>query len=642
MPDPLQIGTSGLLAFQRGLSTTGHNIANASTEGYSRQSVSLTTDEPRLVDGRYLGTGVSVAGIERSYSDYLAKDFRLGSSSLGQFEAAANMATRLDNLMADQERGLSAQLERFFNALQDVGNNPTSVPERQVLIGVSNALAEQFHYLDGAFEALNSQVNDQLTLYVDEINQHAQSISELNDAISYAQALSTDGAQPNDLLDERDRVLLQLSKLVSVNVIEQDGGVANVLIGNGQPLVIGGVAEKITMGIGEFDPLIQRLTYERANGTSTDITNYLTGGAVQGLIDFRDNMLNSSRQQLGLLATGMSEVINAQHGLGVDLQGKLGGEFFVPFDAETIKNIDNTGSASSTTKIVDISLVQPTDYKATFTGGAWEVKNIKSGEITVGNGLMAIDGLEIEFSGDAEFGDSFLIRPNFRAANYFEVALQAPADIAAASPLKFSESLSNTGTAEVDSLVVNSRSDLPLDNSFTLTFDASGGVDGVPGYVVTGGPGGFLPFDPETEFAGKTFQLDSGFGDAEIRLSGKPENGDVMTIERNTEGTGDNRNLLALIDIQTKDTLLGSSTSLQDVFALSIADVGIRTRQSQLSLETQEVLTGQAENAYKAKSAVNLDEEAANLLRYQQAYSAAAKVITVADEMFNILLSTFR
>ena len=179
--------------------------------------------------------------------------------------------------------------------------------------------------------ALNCpSVIDQLASYVDEINQHAQSISELNDAISYAQALSTDGAQPNDLLDERDRVLLQLSKLVSVNVIEQDGGVANVLIGNGQPLVIGGVAEKITMGIGEFDPLIQRLTYERANGTSTDITNYLTGGAVQGLIDFRDNMLNSSRQQLGLLATGMSEVINAQHGLGVDLQGKLGGEFFVP------------------------------------------------------------------------------------------------------------------------------------------------------------------------------------------------------------------------------------------------------------------------------------------------------------------------
>ena len=641
MADALQIGTSGLLAFQRGLTTTGHNISNASTEGYSRQSVTLGTREPGLIDGNYLGTGVAVKGIARSYSNFLAEDLRVGTSSLGQFEEAAEMAASLDNLMADQDRGLSSQIERFFSALQDVGNNPTSIPERQVLIGESGALAEQFHQLDGAFNALNSQVNDKLSLYVDEINQHAQSIAELNLAIGYARAVSTAGAEPNDLLDERDRVLLKLSKLVSVNVIEQDAGVANVLIGNGQPLVIGGVAETIGLNIGEFDPSIQRLTYQRSNGTTTNITNFLTGGALQGLVDFRDNMLNSSRQQLGLLASGMSEVVNAQHGLGVDLKGNLGGDVFVPFEAETIENIYNRGSAKSATQIADISLVQATDYQATYNGAAWDVKNLKSGEVTVGNGLMAIDGLEIEFSGEPIYGDSFLIRPNYRAADYFDVAIQAPADVAAASPLKFSGSLANSGTAEVESLVVNSRSDLPLDNPFTLTFDNSFGEEGLPGYVVTGGPGGFLPFDPAADFAGKTFQLE-GFGDAEIRLSGKPVDGDVVNIERNTEGTGDNRNLHALTELRTKNSLLGKSTSLQDIFALSVSDVGIRTRQSQLSLETQEVLTGQAENAYKAKSAVNLDEEAANLLRYQQAYSAAAKVITVADEMFDILLSTLR
>ena len=641
MADALKIGTSGLLAFQRGLTTTGHNISNASTEGYSRQSVTLGTREPGLIDGNYLGTGVAVKGIARSYSNFLAEDLRVGTSSLGQFEEAAEMAARLDNLMADQDRGLSSQIERFFSALQDVGNNPTSIPERQVLIGESGALAEQFHQLDGAFNALNSQVNDKLSLYVDEINQHAQSIAELNLAIGYARAVSTAGAEPNDLLDERDRVLLKLSKLVSVNVIEQDAGVANVLIGNGQPLVIGGVAETIGLNIGEFDPSIQRLTYQRSNGTTTNITNFLTGGALQGLVDFRDNMLNSSRQQLGLLASGMSEVVNAQHGLGVDLKGNLGGDVFVPFEAETIENIYNRGSAKSATQIADISLVQATDYQATYNGAAWDVKNLKSGEVTVGNGLMAIDGLEIEFSGEPIYGDSFLIRPNYRAADYFDVAIQAPADVAAASPLKFSGSLANSGTAEVESLVVNSRSDLPLDNPFTLTFDNSFGEEGLPGYVVTGGPGGFLPFDPAADFAGKTFQLE-GFGDAEIRLSGKPVDGDVVNIERNTEGTGDNQNLHALTELRTKNSLLGKSTSLQDIFALSVSDVGIRTRQSQLSLETQEVLTGQAENAYKAKSAVNLDEEAANLLRYQQAYSAAAKVITVADEMFDILLSTLR
>ncbi len=642
MADGLQIGASALLAFQRGLSTTGHNIANASTEGFSRQSVQLGTSQPRLIDGAWLGTGVSMQSVERSYSAFLAKDFQIATSSLGQFEASSKMAARLDNLMADQERGLASQLERFFNAFQDVSNNPTAIPERQVLIGESEALAEQFHYLDDAFAALNAQVSDQLATYVDEINQHAESIAALNDAISYARSISKEGSEPNDLLDERDRVLLQLSKLVGVSTIEQGEGVVNVLIGNGQPLVIGDSVEKLSLKVGEFDPLQQRLTYRRSNGTSTDITQYLTGGSVQGLVDFRDNMLESARQQLGLLASGMSAVINQQHGLGVDLNGELGSSFFKPINAETIKSIDNFGTVSADAVIIDIGQVQPTNYKATYNGSAWELKNLKSGEITVGTGSIAVDGIEITFTDDAFLGDSFLIRPNFRAANDFEVALQSPSEIAAASPLKFSERLANIGSAEVDSLVVSSRANLPLNEPFNLTFDANGGGEGIPGYSIVGGPGGFLAYDPELDFAGKTFLLEGGFGDAEIRLSGKPESGDVVTIERNTEGTGDNRNILSMIALQSKDTLLGSAISIQDLFAISVADVGIRTRQSQLSLETQQVLTSQTEDAFKSKSGVNLDEEAANLIRYQQAYAAAAKVITVADEMFDILLSTFR
>ncbi len=642
MADGLQIGTSALLAFQRGLSTTGHNISNASTEGFSRQSVQLGTNQPRLIDGAWLGTGVSMQSIERSYSAFLTKDFQVASSALGQFEASSKMAARLDNLMADQERGLSAQLERFFNAFQDVSNNPTAIPERQVLIGESEALAEQFHYLDQAFSALNAQVSDQLATYVDEINQHAESIAALNDAISYARSISKEGSEPNDLLDERDRVLLQLSKLVGVSTIEQGEGVVNVLIGNGQPLVIGDSVEKLSLEVGEFDPLQPRLTYQRSNGTSTDITQYLTGGSIQGLVDFRDNMLESSRQQLGLLASGISAVINGQHRLGVDLDGELGEDFFKPLDAEVVKSIDNFSAVQATAAITDISLVQPTNYKATFNGSVWELKNLKTGEVSVGTEVISVDGLEVTFTEDAFVGDSFLIRPNFRAANNFEVVLRSPADIAAASPLKFSENLANRGTAGVDALVVSSRENLPLTDPFTLTFDENGGGAGVPGYIVAGGPGGFLPYDPESDFAGKSFELDAGFGDASIRLTGKPESGDVITIERNTEGTGDNRNVLSMIDLQTEDSLLDSSISIQDLFAISVADVGIRTRQSQLSLETQQVLTRQTEDAFKSKSGVNLDEEAANLMRYQQAYAAAAKVITVADEMFDILLSSFR
>jgi len=640
MPSVLNIATSGLLAFQKGLATTGHNIANAGTEGYSRQEVRFGTRGGVPGEGGYVGDGVETVEVLRGYDAYLAKEYRNSTSAYHQFEVYSTMADRLDNLVAEQERGLASQFERFFAAMQDVSNNPSSIPERQVFLGEASALAAQFRYLDDSLEALNDQVNEQLGLIIDEINAIAVGITDLNEDISNAKSVVA-GQDPNDLLDQRDQLLLSLGEKIGLVTSEQNDGVMNVIIGNGQPLVVGQLAESLSLGIGSFDSVHTEILFNRVNGGQTEVTDYLTGGAVQGLLNFRDGILNGARQQLGLLAMGVVETFNAQHRLGVDLNGVAGGDVFDPIAVKVAENYNNVGSSSITALVNDISQVQPTDYRAYYDGANWQLTNLLSGAVTQGAGPFDLDGLSIEISGVPVEGDEFLIRPNFRSASLVDMAMSAPADLAAAAPLKSADALTNTGSGTLASVVVTSTQDLPLATDITFTFDPDAGGAGIPGFNVTGGPGGVLLYDPASDFSGKTLTL-TGYGDPSFVMSGVPEANDTFTLTGNVGGAGDNRNAMLLAGLQTKSTLLKSTASYQDMFATTVSDIGIQTRQSQQSLATQTVLNNQAEDAHKAKSGVNLDEEAANLLRYQQSYQASAKVITVADEMFQALLNAFR
>jgi flagellar hook-associated protein 1 FlgK len=377
------------------------------------------------------------------------------------------------------------------------------------------------------------------------------------------------------------------------------------------------------------------------NGGASDITGHLTGGAIQGLLNFRDGILNGARQQLGVLAVGMADTFNAQHQLGVDLNGVAGGDVFRPIAVKVSESYKNLGASAETDTINNISDVQPTEYNVYNDGTNWQVTKLMSGTVTQGNGPFDLDGLTIAMTGAAVEGDEFLVRPSYRAASLLDLAISAPADIASAAPIKSADTLSNTGSGTIETLTVATTAGLPLVADITLTFNPDAGGAGIPGFNVNGGPGGVLLYDPATEFSGKTLTL-AGYGDVSFIVSGAPEAGDTFTLSQNTAGAGDNRNALLLAGLQNKSTLLKSTASYQDIFATTVSDIGIQTRQSKQSLETQTVLHSQAEDAHKAKSGVNLDEEAANLLRYQQAYQAAAKVITVSDEMFRALLNTFR
>jgi flagellar hook-associated protein 1 FlgK len=475
---------------------------------------------------------------------------------------------------------------------------------------------------------------------VEEINALSEGLALLNGKIDSARS-QAGGQPPNDLLDKRDSMILKISEYVGVSVSEQSNGSLNVLIGTGQPLVVGTNFSTLNLAPGQYDSLAYDIEFSQGTGSPSPITESISGGAMQGLLRFRDEALNGARQELGVLAVGITETFNAQQKLGLDLDGQPGTNFFKPIDPVVAPDFQNSGTSTVSVTIADIGQVQPTDYKLYYNGTQWQLTNQRSGEVTTGQGPFNLDGLTIDVTAGANIGDSYLIRPGYRAASSMDVAITLPSNIAAAAPLKTNAAIANGGDAKITSIINSNVNDLPLTGDVTLTYSADALGVGQPGFTMTGGATGTIAYNPANESAGKTVNLGI-LGGATLELAGIPEAGDVLTISNNTSGAGDNRNALRMAELQTAALLLGNSASYQDVFASTVSSVGIQTRQAETSAETQVTLQRQAEQALNALSGVNLDEEAANLLKFQQAYQATAQVVASANEMFNTLLSAFR
>ena len=635
MASVLNIATSGLLSMQKGLATTGHNIANVATEGYSRQTVTFESREAGAGSGGFVGNGVRTSTIVRAYDAFLGKELRDTTSAAKHFEVFSQMAGKLDDLLAEQEGGVATQFERLFSSIQDVSNNPSATPERQVLLGEAGALATQFRQLDTAIASMNDQVNVRLDSMVQEINAIAKNVALLNDKIDSASAAAA-GQPPNDLLDQRDLMLQNLSEYIGVTVTEQSNGQVNILVGTGQPLVVGTRYEALSLGPGRYDPVAFEVEIEQAAGNTVPITESVSGGIMQGLLRFRDETLNGARQELGLLAAGVTATFNAQHKLGLDLTGTAGGNFFAPIAPVAASDYQNTGTSVASVAITDISQVQPTDYKLYYNGAQWQLTNQKSGEINTGQGPFAVDGLNIEVTAGANIGDSFLIRPAYRAASFFRVEITEPGKIAAAAPLVASAPITNQGDAKINSIENANMTGIPVGADVIMTYSAA-----AQGFTLTGGATGTIPYNPINESGGKTVTL-ANLGGSTLQLAGVPAEGDTLVIANNTSGGGDNRNALRLSGLQSTGLLLNSAASYQDMFASTVSSVGIQTRQATSSAETQSTLQAQAEQSLNSLAGVNLDEEAANLLKFQQAYQATAQMVATANEMFNTLLSAFR
>lgn len=634
MASLLNIGITGLNAAQAGLVTTGHNIANAATPGYSRQAIVQSTQNPMFTGSGFFGQGTRVETVKRIYSEYLTQQVLSADTRRAQFDSYEGQIAQIDNMLADANVGLSPALQDFFQAVQDMAANPANIPARQSMISTAESLVSRFHFLDQRLTEIRDGVEREIEATVGEINSFAQQISDINQRIVLAQATGT-GQAANDLLDQRNLLISDLNKLIRVSTLPENDGSLSVFIGSGQPLVIGTNPSRLQATPYAADPERLGVSLVTVSGNTVTIPeSLLDGGKLGGLLEFRATSLDSAQNQLGLVALGLAETLNAQHRLGQDLNGTLGVDFF---QAPT-PNVVPTGAVG--VSVADVSSVTASDYQITNNGGGnYTVVRLTDGQVVLNAAALpaTIDGLAIT-AGTLAAGASATIQPTRLAARDIEVATAVANDprlIAAATPVVAQTALTNVGTAQLTGLTVNSTTGVPLAGNITLTFNAATNQ-----FTVTGGTPATLAYNPATQANGVSFTLTSA--DLSFTISGTPANGDTFALNPTTAGVSDNRNGVLIGGLQLAKTLLGGTASYQSTYSQLVSEVGNKTREVQVNRDAQTSLLEQATTARDSVSAVNLDEEAANLIRYQQAYQAAAKVMTIASTLFDEVLALGR
>ena len=551
MANTLGIGTTALSALQRAISTTGQNIANVNTDGYSRQSVTFSARPAQDIGAGYLGSGVQVTSIDRAYSQFMANDVQQRTASSGYYSLYANAAERVDSMLGDPSTSITQAMDSFFASAEAVANSPTSLPERQVMLSNAETLVQRFDYIVGRVDDVTKEMNSQIAGAVSEINQLAGGIATLNDEISKVSGRSS--GLPNDLLDQRDALIVQLSSLVDTKTLAQDDGSLNVFIGRGQPLVTGSVAETLAT---QTDPDLGStsiVTLSAFVAGSSDVSDFLTGGKLGAALTVTDEVVNPTRRELNLLAVGFAETVNAIQESGDDLQGVNGTALFTETEGvvKTAPSVDdstaNSGNAAVTFTVTDAKLLTGDSYRVDYTATGVNLRNLTTDAVTtLGASPATVDGVQITYTAQvatggagANQGDAFIVDPVFQASRFLEVKIDDPAKIAAAS---------NGGAA------------------------------------------------------------------------------------------GNNSNMLAMIELRDQSLLKGSTATYGEVYNNLLSDVAVRTQRAQSSAETETALLSSALDRQSSLQGVNLDEEAANLVRYQQAYQAAAQIVAVANEVFDTLL----
>lgn len=628
MGDLLTTSVSGMLSYQRALNVTAHNIANVNTPGYSRQVAEFTTRPGQATGAGFIGSGVQITTIKRIYDELLGQQLQTSITSQARFATMGSFASRIDGLLASPETGLSPSMQSFFNSLQDLVNDPASLPARQALLGEAEGFVQRLQAIDGRFREIDAEVNGRLQQAVADINRLATSIANINNEVVLAQGRT--GQPPNDLLDQRDGMIRELSGLIGISTTPQDDGAINVFIGTGQSLVIGTLANTLAVTNNEFDPSRFDVVY-RTSGGDSPLDTRLTGGAIGGLLEFRADILDSARQALGETALALATTFNAQHAAGMDLRGALGGDFFSLGPTSVLPSSNNAGTGAITVSIADIGALAGTEYVMEFDGAVYSLRDLKSGQLVAMAGTGTVvdpflaDGLSIVTSGAPVAGDQFMLRPSRDVAAGLSVAVTDVQSIAMAVPTRTLSGSSNIGDAAISAPQIVDRDDAALLATSVILFTAPNtySINGAGAFAYTSG-------DPIV------------INGSQFTITGMPQTGDQFTLESNAGGFGDNGNGLLLGQIQTQGLLRGGTASINDNYGRLIANVGTRTSQIHSNLGAQNVILANIEDEVSSRSGVNLDEEAARLIQFQQAYQALAQIVSVASTLFDTLLDAVR
>ncbi len=643
----LGIGLSGLNAAQAGLVTTGHNISNASTPGFNRQQVVQTSNLPQGGGNGFFGQGVSVNTVRRLYSDVLSSQVTQAQSQGSQIDAYNAQIQQLSSMLGDPSSGLAPALANFFGGVADVASHPESVPSRQALLSSANTLTASFRDIDQQMAQMGTNINSGITGSVNAINSYAKQIAELNQSILTTES-STPQQTANDLRDQRDALIAALNQEVRASVVKESNGSFSIFIGNGQPIVQDNRSFSLTATPSPEDPQRVVVGYQTAGITAALSDASIQGGTLGGLLSFRSSSLDAAQNALGRIALGLAQSFNVQHALGQDLNGALGGNFFSVAVPTVLPNAGNVGTATVSATVQDATALISSDYRLQYNGAdAAGNENFTLTRLSDGTPSaisfattgyphsLNLDGVSLTLTVGATKNDSWMIEPTRFAASNIGVAVTDPAAIAVAFPtIRAQANPGNNATMSTDSVASVANMTLPVILTFnkpTGQFDVTDKSGAVSSIAYSSGS--------PISFNGLSFSI-----------SGTPLNGDSFTLSPNTGASSDNRNALALGALQTTNTMgrnaavAGSrpTTTVDGAYREMVSQIGNSARQTKITAAAQTNVIAQAKQAQQSLSGVNLDEEAANLLRYQQAYQASGKMMQIASGLFQTVLDLGR
>ncbi len=650
MASLMGIGTRAMFANYAALQVTGNNIANANTQGYSRQEAQLATAPGQYTGAGFFGQGVNVTTVARSYDRFLTAQAAATSSLASADLARMNQLTQLETVLPLGEAGLGQAARQMLDAFVDVANNPQDASARQVVIARTQELAARFKTAGEQMNTLQTGVSQDMKSSIASVNALATQVADLNKQIS---ALNGSGHAPNDLLDQRDLLVNEISSYINVTSIQADDGSVGLFIGGGMSLVLGSTANVLKGTPDQFDPAKIQLALREGGVDRLIPTDSISGGTIAGLVRFQNEDLTAARNLLGQMAVAVSGAINQQQALGLDARqpAGAGSPLFSVGAPRSLPASANGGDAAFSLAVSDFTHVQASDYELRFDGSDYSLTRLSDGS-TVNDSPFSpaalaagvqVEGLTLQLnSGTAAAGDRFLLQAAGPAAADMRAVMTDPRGLAAAAAVTGSFAVTNTGTASAASLglVDPTAYDATLTARLTFTSDTgdySYDMVDASNAVVSSGTG--------TWTAGTPIAL-NGFS---LQLNGVPRTGDTIDVAPTTSPASNNGNAVSFVALggspfvgaQTlADGTLVPGVSITDAYASALSDIGVRVQSAKSASDISSAIASTAETARVNKAGVNLDEEAARLIQFQQSYQAAAKMLQVARDVFDTLLRT--
>jgi len=681
----LNIGMSGLSASQSALMTTGNNISNVDTAGYSRQQTVQGSKASIQYGNVYIGTGTTLADVRRVYNSYLDAQLQTTTSLNSDSAAYLGQVTPLDKLLSDSGTGLNGALTKFFASVQNVNAKPGDDASRQLLLSDAQALGNRFNSISSQLNSQNADINGNLTSMADQVNKLATTMAQLNKKIS---EVSASGGAPNDLLDARNETMRQLSTFTGAQFVEREGNV-DIYLGSGQPLVIGNTVNKLEAVPSKDDP--GRISLQVNRGSSTiDITSIMTGGEIGGLLRYRSEVLDPAMNELGRVALTVADQMNTIQAQGIDKNGNFGGNLFNSINTATnmaqrsIATIGNSaGSGNFDVSIEDSGKLTTNDYKVTFTSATdYTVQRLPDGSAvgaysTTTNPPQVIEGFTLTLNGGAAAGDSFKITPTRNAAANIQTEMTDSKRLAIAAPLGAAIAPGGSGTLTIPASgqpTLTTKFDIY--DTATTTAMQNGLKYSTPVKVVFGDPsadgttqsyqlldakGGVLSSGSIQPGQSNTLSLNIPLKDStgspippapatqytvsfDMTVAGSPDKGTAINVSLSQPGSLDNRNGTALAGLQTQQVVdTGSASkgiSLTDAYGKLVEGVGAKAAQGKLDSAATSAILANAKSARDSLSGVDLDEETGNLVKYQQYYTASSQIIKAAQEIFSTLINS--